>query len=499
MDLKDLIFNNWDNNKFMSISLNEEVRTRIINETGFLNDYYEKIPLRNRAYVILHDITEQTLPKCKCGCNSPCALDITNSKNGFRSFANPTCSRKSKTIPESALKKLKDFNWLYEQRILQQKSVELIGEELGISEVPVRKWIKVHGINDMIDCRSRNSSANLILRSKEKLEELYNTGITCEEIAEKLYTTKSTVSRWLRFHNIEARSSNFYERKIKKVSNEEQEVLDFIRSLYSGNIQSSNRSVLNGKELDIYLPEFNLAIEYDGLYSHCYKPHETSEALIKDRNYHLNKTLTCESQGIQLLHVFSDEWNLKGNIVRGMIRNKLGLNEKIYARKCQIVEVDVHEKNKFLNENHIQGEDKSRIKLGLEYDGELMCIMTFCKSRFNRDYEWELSRFCSKLGFNVIGGFSRLLGNFRNDYEGSIVSYADRRYSMGKVYLVNGFKLIRVNSPGYYYVDKNYNRRYNRMGFQKKLIGAVGTEYERARELGFSKIYDCGTLAYGLD
>jgi transposase len=499
MNLKEIISDNWEKNKFISISLKEDIRSKLIDETSFLDQHYKKIPLRNRAYVILHDITEQTIPKCKCGCGQPCALNVTNSEKGFREFAGATCSRKSKTIPHDALAKLKDFDWLYDQRIVQQKSVELIAQELEISDAPVRKWIFQHKINDMIDCRSRNNSANLILRNKTELEKLYNTGLTCEEIAEQLYTTKATVSRWLGFHNIQIRSSNSYERKIKRISNEENELLDFIRSIYPGEIQSSNRSVLNGKELDIYLPEFNLAIEYNELYSHCYKPHEKTESLIKGPNYHLSKTVSCEEQGIQLLHVFSDEWKLKGNIVRGMIRNKLGLNEKVYARKCDIIEVGVHEKNTFLNENHIQGEDKSRIKLGLEYDGELVCLMTFTKSRFNSDYDWELSRFCSKLGYNVIGGFSRLLKYFRSQWPGSIVSYADRRYSMGNVYVVNGFKLIRINSPGYYYVDGNYNKRYNRLGFQKKLIGAVGkTEYERARELGFNKIYDCGTLAYGL-
>lgn len=499
MNLKELISYNWEKNKFISLSLREDIRSKLIDETSFLDQHYKKIPLRNRAYVVLHDITEQTIPKCKCGCGQPCALNITNSQHGFREFASSTCSRKSKTVSHEILVKLKDFDWLYDQRIIQQKSVELIARELGISDAPVRKWILHHKINDMIDCRSRNNSANLILRNKTELEKLYNTGLTCEEIAEQLYTTKATVSRWLKFHDIQTRSSNSYERKIKRVSNDENELLDFIKSIYLGEIQSSNRSILNGKELDIYLPKLNLAIEYNGLYTHCYKPHENVESLIKGRDYHLNKTVTCESKGIQLLHVFSDEWKLKRNIIESLIKNKLKLNEKIYARKCNIIEVSVNEKNTFLNRNHIQGEDKSRIKLGLQYDMELVCVMTFTKSRFNSSYEWELSRFCSKLGVNVVGGFSKLLNYFRNQWKGSIISYADRRFSMGNVYLVNGFSLIRVNSPGYYYVDKNYNKRYNRMLFQKKLTGAVDkTEYERARELGFNKIYDCGTLTYGL-
>lgn len=174
-------------------------------------------------------------------------------------------------------------------------------------------------------------------------------------------------------------------------------------------------------------------------------------------------------------------------------------NKRFYGRQCQIVEVNTHKKNIFLNENHIQGEDKSQVKLGLEYAGELLCLMTFCKSRFNSKFDWELSRFSSKLGITVVGGFSKLLKSFMNSYDGSIVSYADRRYSQGEVYSKNGFELIHTNSPSYYYVDSNYNRRFNRMKFQKKLIGAYNcTEYEKARELGYRRIYDCGSYAYGI-
>ncbi|MBR4315953.1 MAG: hypothetical protein IKP65_03150, partial [Alphaproteobacteria bacterium] len=59
-----------------------------------------------------------------------------------------------------------------------------------------------------------------------------------------------------------------------------------------------------------------------------------------------------------------------------------------------------------------------------------------------KNYDYELIRFASKIGYQVIGGASKLLSYFRKQYKGSIISYADRRYSNGKLYEAIGFKLI---------------------------------------------------------
>ena len=83
------------------------------------------------------------------------------------------------------------------------------------------------------------------------------------------------------------------------------------------------------------------------------------------------------------MQFYSDEWRFKKEIVQNIIKSKLGLNEKLYARKCIVKEIDVSLKNSFLNQNHIQGEDKSKIKLGLFYENQLVCVITFCNFRFN--------------------------------------------------------------------------------------------------------------------
>jgi hypothetical protein len=489
-NFENLVTQSWNNvSLFTRLVKNSDFIHELKTRTTFLDNHYEKVRNKHRAYVIVHEITE--VPLCKCGCGLPANLNQSNPEKGFRDFYNNEHSLKNKS-PKVTKEEL------YYERITLQKSVEQIAKDLNLGEVSVRNKLKEFGLNELFDGRQRNLNANKILRSKEELSALYGLGLKVEQIAEQLNTTKGTVSRWMCVHGIEARSANSYERKIKKISKEENEIYDWLKEIYNKEIQQSNRSILNGKELDLYLPEDNLAIEYNGLYSHLYRPWEEKECLIKGPPYHLQKTTKCIEKRIQLLQFFSDEWKFKKEIVQAIIKSKLGLNEKLYARKCYVEEIDVGLKNSFLNKNHIQGEDKSKIKLGLFYVDKLVCVMTFCNSRFNRNYQWELSRFACLGGITVVGGFSKMLKNFIDSYGDSIVSYADRRISNGDVYRKNGFNLIHVNGPSYFYVDKNCLERHNRMKFQKKNIEAYDcTEYEKAREMGFEKIWDCGSLCFG--
>lgn len=491
MDIYEQIKQSWNDVSLFSKQIrNKEFVRELKNQTAFLDEHYSKIRNKHRAYVILHQI--QDVPMCECGCGLVANLNQSNPEQGFRKFYNNSHALKNKCLTITKEE-------LYQKRIVEQKSIEQIAQELNSSEVTVRNKIKEYDLDSLFDARQRNSYANVILSSKEELLNLYEQNLTTQQIAEKLNTSKATVSRWLSIHSIKTRSSNSYPRKINKISKEESELYDFVCSVYDDEIVQSNRSILDGKELDIYLPNKNLAIEYNGLYSHLHRPWEESESLIKGPSYHLNKTLKCQEQGIQLLQFFSDEWKMKKSIVQSIIKSKLGLNDRLYARKCSIIELNTSEKNLFLEHNHIQGKDKSKIKLGLTYENNLVAVMTFTKSRFNSKFDWELSRFACLRDLTIVGGFSKLLNHFRQSYHGSIVSYADRRLSYGDVYQKNGFNLIRVNKPSYYYVDKNCLGRYHRMNFQKKLIGAEScSEYEKAREMGYERIWDCGTLCFGL-
>src|SRR5574344_3074193 len=168
----------------------------------------------------------------------------------------------------------------------------------------------------------------------------------------------------------------------KKVSKVESDLFDWIPTQ---NKEHGNRAIISPLELDIYLPDINLAIEYDGIYWHS--------DLYKPRNYHLNKTLKCNEVNITLFHIFETD-NIE--IWKSMISNKLKLNQRIYARKCTIKELEYKDVKEFLDNNHLQKSCTSKINLGLFYNSELVEVMTFSTPRFNKKYDYELIRLCTK-------------------------------------------------------------------------------------------------------
>jgi len=147
-----------------------------------------------------------------------------------------------------------------------------------------------------------------------------------------------------------------------KYSGMENELFNFIQENYDGNIIRNSR--IENKELDIYLPEINLAFEFNGLYWHS--------EIYKDKNYHKDKTELCNKNNIRLYHIWEDDWLYKKDIVKSMILNKLGKSKnKIFARKCVIKVIDDNKKIKdFLDNNHIQGFVGSSVKKGLYYKNE---------------------------------------------------------------------------------------------------------------------------------
>lgn len=287
-------------------------------------------------------------------------------------------------------------------------------------------------------------------------------------------------------------------------SDEEINIYEFIKELLPHEeVINGDRKIIKPFELDIYVPSKKIAIEYDGLYWH-------SEARKEDSNYHLNKTIECEKQAIQLIHIFEDEWIEKEDIVKSRIKSLLGvLDNIIYARKCEVKEVSKDICNEFLENNHLQGKCISAIRLGLFYNEELVSVMTFGKNRVcvgngkdeNTDNSYELLRFCSKLNTEVVGGASKLLKYFEKNYKPKeITTYADRRWSNGEFYKKIGFEQYNISRPSYYYIVNC--KRLHRYTLRKNILvekyncPPEMTEHDFCFSQGWWRIYDCGCYCF---
>lgn len=285
-------------------------------------------------------------------------------------------------------------------------------------------------------------------------------------------------------------------------SKPEIEVYEFIRKL-SVDAQHSDRQLLGGKELDVYIPSKMIAVEFNGIYWHS----SGDKARDQDfRKSHIYKTVECEKKGVRLYHIFENEWNEKRDLWQSVLCNALGKSpDRVFARQCNIVDVSPEVATSFLEDNHLQGACGSSVRLGLEYQGVLVSLMTFGKPRFDKHHDWELIRFCNLKFTNVVGGASRLLKAFKNYRSGTIVSYANRRWSDGGLYETLGFTLMGISEPTYYYISPNCSKVYHRSTFMKHKLGAILdrfdpniSEVDNMYAHGYRRIWDCGSKVYSL-
>ena len=258
----------------------------------------------------------------------------------------------------------------------------------------------------------------------------------------------------------------------------------------------SDRTVLKPKEIDIYIPEKKLGIEYNGWFWHS-----TDDIKIDLR--HKEKYLKSHEIGIQLLQFWDHELIYKYDIVMSIINSKIGSQNKIYARNCEIMEIDNDTYKNFCEENHLQGYGIAKIRLGLFNNGILVSIMSFSKSRFDKIHDYEMIRFCCKLNITIVGGASKLFKYFIDKYDPiNIVSYADARISNGNLYKTLGFDFIRHSQPNYFYI-KEFGKLESRFSNQKhKLKDKLSkfdpkyTEKENMIMNGYKILYDAGNLVF---
>jgi hypothetical protein len=410
----------------------------------------------------------------------------------------------------------------YDKYIIKDPNTQLcsVCGQYGLSFISMREgYRKYHaGCSQKSKAVKEKNKIIIIKKLKERIEK-YQKTLDVEFINIDEVTSDSTLAkiRCLKCNQIyENRWYNLSlgwgkcpicHPKYIKNSKPQVEIYDFIKSSnplinivqsYNGLIRSKINIPL---ELDLYLPDKSIAIEFNGLYWH-------NDEIQKDNNYHLYKTLECQNKGVRLVHIFEDEWIHKQDIVKNKILNIIGSSnsKKINARECIVKEISANIKNEFLNKYHIQGQDTSVIKLGLFFQNELVSVCTFGRGNISRGGNptdkliWELSRFSTNHDYSVRGGAGKLLEFFKRNYDWkTIFSYADFRWSVGNLYTKLGFKFVHLSRPEYWYVDTSHRIRIHRFNLRKTKDDPVDIpEYILRANQGYKRIWDCGHIKFEL-
>jgi hypothetical protein len=491
------------------------------------NDEYNKIikfcepfnisSFKEKVWFYYHNLKE--IPLCKCGNQSKFSGRLDR---GYNDFCSLDCFNSNKDEMVDRIKKTNqnkygvDFYTQTEDFVIKQKSSkkERYGDEkynnkekmletklskygnIGYNNIEKYKQtcIELYGVDNY--SKSKDFKNVLKLKIEERYSDLTINKISDDYTSITILCDKCEGEYEITQNLLRERKKHKYDLcticnpiGMSSSSSYEDELSDILIN-WGIKIERHFKPFKNKKEVDIFLPEHNIGIEINGLYWH--------NELFVSHNYHLEKTKMCNENGIELIHIFEDEWLWRKEIVLSILKNKLNLiNNKIYARKCNIRELSPSETKKFLNENHIQGNVNTTIKLGLEYNNEIVSVMTFGKRNgIGEGSQWELIRFCNKLNFNVIGGASKLFKYFiKTQKLNTIKSFSDNRWFNGGLYKNLGFEYIHDSKPSYWYVKNDI--RYHRLNFKKSLLVLEGYEKEKTeKQIMFDRkiyrIYDCG-------
>jgi len=500
-----------------------QLRKDIITATPFLPD---NSSIAERINYIINDVTSIKL--CKCGCGQP----VTKFKRDYLPGHGNKCEEVKQKKIQVNLEKYGVENPSQRKEVKEKKKQTMIdnyGSLYNAMEVMKENYkktcIEKYGVNNVF--KREDVKKNIRQKWEENKEQIiakrkdthYKNWIHSGRLTDK-FEFLSKEYKGVNRHNVYKfrclKCGNIFESNIDNgmdprclicnsfinsggQSIQERELEIYLRSI-GVNFRMHNRDIFKDFELDFYFPDKNFAIEYNGLYWH-------SQLNGKDRMYHLNKTLECEKKGIRLIQIFEDEWINKQKIVKARLKHILGQTDyNIYARKCEVREISAYDKDMFLTKYHIQGKDKSSVKLGLFYKNRIVSVMTFGRRRFDGKEGYELMRFCTIASFNIVGAGGKLLDYFQNNYNNlklPIISYADRRWSNGNLYKQLGFNLVRSSSPNYFYLDKSCRVRYNRIKFQKHRLQKILNMYDESlsewnnmKLNGYDRIWDCGNLVY---
>lgn len=314
---------------------------------------------------------------------------------------------------------------------------------------------------------------------------------TSTQIAKEIGCDFSTVLVYCRKHEIEITHGYQY----SEIEVDVRRYLDSLSVSYDTNYVGLYD---DKREVDIFIASNNVAIEVNGLRWHC--------ELYKDRLYHKRK---CDeiASNIRLIQITDYQWIHKQEICKSIIRSALGLNQRIYARKCQI---EVHseattEIRSLFEQNHIDGFVGGNLYVVARHNGQLVCGAIFGSARFDNQKVHELIRFVTKIGLTCVGGFSKIIKAYRRLRPSTqLISYVNKSLFNGKMYTnTDQWERLPDTDVGYFWT--NGNEIISRFKAMKKNMAAWNAQYDQSmteaenmHQLKYYRYFDVGNQRYML-
>lgn len=255
---------------------------------------------------------------------------------------------------------------------------------------------------------------------------------------------------------------------------------------------------LDRKELDIYVPELNLAFEINGAFSHNSDIAYLGKAP-KPHDYHQQKSQACLDHNIQLIHLW-EHWDIDKTM--DIVRARVGKSQRISARSLQIVYIDSSKARDFYEKNHIHGFVPSTFTLALCFENTIYQAMSFVS---RQDNNWELTRLAVKQGFIVIGGSKRLFSHaiqiLKSKHAESVVSFAYRDLTpdpLKSVYFRLGFSFEGFTQPGLFYYLRHSVKTPNGQTVKEGVYSRLKFQAHKAKEMGFTSSSFAELSSYGI-
>ena len=461
---------------------------RCLNENWFIKN--NLLDFYNDILAVTNEISDRTfgeklwaienypIPKCECG--KP--VKRYDNENKWSNYCSQKCSLSSPIRAEqiSITKLNKDSTNSNNKRKITM--VEKYGVEYNSQRPEIKSLLS-----------EKQSKNQLNVEVREKLLDydwVYKNYVldkkTMAELSLELNCDNTTIKSYILKHNFEIQQYH-------KISSIQKQIYNYINDELNIKCEYDRIGLLNGKEeIDVFIPEYNIGIEVNGLYYHSWNNGN------KAQNYHYNKYKTALDNNIRLLQFWENDINYKFSIIKNIISNACNLTvNKLDARKCIITDINLNTAKEFCGNNHIQGASGNNVSSkGLIYNGDLVALICYTNTNDNT----IINRYCSLLTYNVRGGFSKLLKSIPGDI---IKTYSSNDLSNGLLYKNNGFFITNEKNHNMFYTD--YYTIYNREKFMKHRLSKILKTYDESKSEienmiinGYDVIYKSGTKTWTL-